>query len=126
MSTTRALVIAGESASGAVGSSTTISISELDIAHFVVISDAVWSSGCKNDRHHPPPNPAFNEPGDELRRMVRYPISPVIVIAKVGRTGCPTLACHRARRRRDPLAGHDASTCLLRDKPRLRHQRLVE
>src|ERR1700761_343951 len=96
MSTTRALVIAGESASGAVGSSTTISISELDIAHFVVISDAVWLSGCKSDHHHPPPNPAFRERGDELRRMIRYPISPVIVITKAWSTGCPTFGGHDA------------------------------
>src|SRR5258708_25725362 len=51
MSTTRVSVTAGESASGAVGSSTTISISESDMRRFRYLS----LSPARIGRHHPRP-----------------------------------------------------------------------
>src|SRR6266705_7018776 len=97
MSTTWVSVTGGESASGAVGSSTTISISESDMRGFVVWVQMVALTDVKIDRHHP------------RKRMMQYSASPD-VIAKARSTGCLAGACHRAA----PVAGHEGGTHLLR------------
>src|SRR5258705_1530229 len=88
MSTTRVSVTGGESASGAVGSSTTISISESDMRDSLSGFGWIALTGIKIDCHHPPTGLASGEPHDRLQRMIQYSVSPD-VIAKARNTGCP-------------------------------------
>jgi hypothetical protein len=41
-----------------------------------------------------------------LGRMIQYAVTTVKTV-RPQRTGCGAGACHRARQRRDPVAGHD-------------------
>ena len=66
------------------------------------------SCGCDPNRYHP------------RRRVNQYSRDTSDRIEKSRRTGCPAGACHRARRRRDPVAGHDDEASRARQLKTLR------
>jgi hypothetical protein len=50
-------------------------------------------------------------PDDRLQRAIQYSETLMFGFEKLRRTGYSAGACHRARRRRDPVAEHDVFMC---------------
>src|SRR5258708_25083492 len=131
MSTTRVSVTAGESASGAVGSSTTISISESDMRRFRYLS----LSPARIGRHHPRPVYAGGFAGLKCqsaealakagKRMIQY-YARLMLFRKLVEYWVPRWSLSPGGASRRPGGGHDSPAHLLRHEPRFRHQRFVQ